>query len=437
MPLYHLITYGCQMNYADSERVASVLESLGYEETKNAAETDFLLYNTCSVRQKAEDRILGLRPLWQQMKKKNPKLIIALTGCMPAHGQYDLQEMLPELDIVFNIENLEELPAMIRDHGVVGTGRGPFLRRASNDYFSISPKSKNPFQVFIPIMTGCDNFCSYCIVPYARGREKSRPFENILEEAKQLLADGAKEITLLGQNVNSYHPPEGGAVSFPKLLELVNDLPGLERLRFVSSHPKDLSDELIECFATLEKLCPHLHLPAQAGSNEILKAMNRNYTREDYLKLIQKLRKACPEIKLTTDIIVGFPGETKQQFKDTLELVSEVGFEMIYIAKYSPRPGTLAYKLKDDVPFKEKKRRFRVLEKALGDYLKKANQNYLGKTVEVLVEGLSEKKEAYGRTPGFKQVTFPKNGAKPGDLVKVKVTEALKWELRGDMISND
>lgn len=415
------------MNYADSERVAGVLESLGYVWTEDALAADFLLYNTCSVRQKAEDRFFGLRKVWQSMKADNPKKIIALTGCIPAHGQYKLHKKLLELDLIFKIEDLGKLPELLSNN------QKNRKSKEQQDYFSIVPKVQHKFQVLVPIMTGCNNFCSYCIVPYTRGRERSRPVQDILNEVKKLVAEGALEVTLLGQNVNSYRglDEHGQELGFPELLKLVDAIPGYQRLRFSSSHPKDFSDELIACFAKLKKLCPHMHLPVQAGSNAVLKAMNRKYTRESYLAAIQKLKKVNPEISITSDIIVGFPGETKEQFEESRKLLREVGFDMVYISPYSLRPGTAAAKLPDDVPDLEKKRRFRVLTKDLKAYLEKENQRYLGKSLEILVEGVNRKGEAYGRAPNSKTVTFPAAKSKIGDFVQVEITEALAWELRG------
>lgn len=423
---YHLITLGCQMNYSDSERIASVLESFGYRPTGKLEQADIIIYNSCSVRQKAEERILGLRRKWQELKACKPGLKIGLTGCMVTHGQYKLDKRLPELDFYFGIADLPKLPILL----------GLKKELSETDYFSILPSSQTSFQALLPIMTGCNNFCSYCIVPYARGREMSRPVAEILHEARSLISKGAREIILLGQNVNSYAGPDqaGKKVTFPQLLSLVDALPGYERLRFVSSHPKDCSPALIACYSKLQKLCPHMHLALQSGSDRILQAMNRRYTAADYLKLVKNLRQDKPDISLTTDIIVGFPGETEADFQATVKLVKQVGFEMIYIGMYSERPGTAAAKLKDDISPTEKKRRYDDLTAVLRNYLLQNNQRYLNQTVEVLIEQKTKKGQATGKTPDFKTVSFQAGKVKVGDLAQVKITEPLAWELRGELV---
>lgn len=323
MPQYHIITYGCQMNKSDSERIASKLESQGNKPVKKIELADLVVINICSVRQSAIDRVYSKV---RQIRLKNPKVKIILTGCILEKDKQKLQEQVD--DVWQIVDSKTKANCQSQKHALV------------------------------PIMTGCDNFCSYCVVPYTRGREQSRPAQEIIKEVRNLVKQGYKEITLLGQNVNSYRSKSYG---FPKLLKVLNNISGNFQIKFLTSHPKDMSDELIKIIAQGEKIAKEIHLPVQSGDNQILKKMNRGYTVNQYKKLIKKIRKKIPKVKISTDIIVGFPGETKKQFANTVKLVQEIGFCQIYTAAYSPRPGTAAFKLKDDVPSDEKKRRKRIL----------------------------------------------------------------------------
>jgi len=327
---YHIITIGCQMNKSDSERVARVLEKQGYKQTGNKYRSDLVVINTCGIRQSAEDKVYGLVP---RIKKENPKAKIILTGCLVA--RVDVKRRLKEYVDVW-------LP----------------INQIADDYLKIKPKYNSEFSVFVPIGNGCNNFCSYCVVPYARGRETYRPVKDILAEVRGLVRKGYKEITLIAQNVNSY---KLGKVDFADLLKKVNDIPGDFKIRFATSHPKDMSDKLIKTIASSKKVLKEIHLPAQSGDNQILKKMNRKYTVGHYKKIINKILKLMPGAKVSTDIIVGFPGETKNQFNNTVKLFKDIKFSQAYVARYSPRPGTAAYKLVDSVTPMEKKRRWLAL----------------------------------------------------------------------------
>jgi tRNA-2-methylthio-N6-dimethylallyladenosine synthase len=325
---YWIITFGCQMNKSDSERIASVLEKRGYQPACKENEADLIVINCCSVRQSAVNRA------YAKVNKYFEKKRVILTGCVLKEDKNKLKDKVSEF-------------------------------WHPNDYFECLPIHQSKFQAFVPIMTGCNNFCAYCVVPYTRGREKSRPAKEIIKEVKSLVQKGCKEIVLLGQNVNSYKDRN---VNFPKLLKKINDVEGDFKLNFITSHPKDMSDELIETMAECQKLIKEIHLPVQSGDNEILKKMNRHYTATHYKKFIKKIKQKIPGIKISTDIIVGFPGETKKQFQNTVKLCKEVNFDKAYISKYSPRPGTAAVKLKDDLPEDEKKRRWRTLDTLINKF---------------------------------------------------------------------
>jgi len=346
---YHIIAFGCQMNISDSERVSTILEKLKYKKTSNINEANLIVVVMCSVRQSAVDRVHGLA---HKFKKLNPKIKTILTGCVL---QKDRKKFENSFDYVIDIKNISELFKIARQQ---------VSQDLKNNYLSITPKYSNKFSASVPIMTGCNNFCSYCVVPYTRGREISRPARDIIQEIKKLINPtsprlrGAKEIWLLGQNVNSY---KNGKTNFPKLLKMANNIPGNFTLCFITSHPKDFSDELIKTMKNCEKVSKRLNLPIQSGDDEILKKMNRPYTVAQYKALVKKIRKAIPDISLSTDIIVGFCGETKKQFQNTVKTLKEIGFDMAFVNKYSPRTGTAASKMEDNVPWAEKKRREKVL----------------------------------------------------------------------------
>lgn len=410
------------MNKSDSERVASVLKNMGYQPVNKPAQADLIIVNMCSVRQSAVDRVYGLGKKFNEFKKQNPNLKTALTGCILLSDKIKLKK---QFDLIFDIKNLIKLSDILCYHHVIP-------RSNALEYFSIFPSSDSSVTAYVPIMTGCNNFCAYCVVPYVRGKEISRSTLEIIEEVKKLIKKGYKQIILLGQNVNSYKDKN---IDFPELLKLINDLPEKFWLYFVTSHPKDLSDKLIEVMSLGEKIAEYLHLPVQAGDNQILKQMNRGYTVEKYKKIIKKVRKKVKNINISTDIIVGFPGETKKQFIQTVKLIKWAKFDIIYTAQYSPRPMTAAFKLKDNVIKKEKKRREQILTKILKKTALKNNRKYLNKTIEILIEKKIKNDFYLGKTKTFKNVKIknPKGLLKIGQFIKVKIINATPWGLEGQI----
>jgi len=461
---YFIHTYGCQMNYSDTERIESYLDRLGFKKAKTDKKADLIIFNSCSVRQKAEDRVLGkMQPLILE-KRKRKNLILALTGCMVRKSStkktdiknqdYFIKNIDP-LDIAFRIEDLPKLKTLIEEVSKK-SARQPTPKtdlESLSSYFHIPAKHKSTFQAFIPISTGCDKFCTYCIVPYSRGREVSRPMEEILKEAEELVKNGCLEITLLGQTVDSYgissidrqrklfdyNKIDAGTIDppFVQLLKKLDTLysKGLRRLRFTSPHPKDISPQLIECYKNLKTLMPHIHLPVQSGDNNCLKRMNRPYTRERYLEIVKGLREARPDIAITTDIIVGFCGETEKEFQNSYNLYKEAEFDFTYLAQYSTRKNTYAAKnLKDDIPTKEKRRRWHELNNILKTTTQKKLEKYVGKTVEVLVEKHVGTRYT-GTSPHNKVVQFAsKQKNLKGTIRKVKIKEAKNWILFGELV---
>ena len=430
MKKYFIITYGCQMNRSDSERIANVLENIDLKLAKKMNDADLILVNMCSVRQSAVDRVYGLFPNFQKFKKENSKLKTVLTGCIL---KKDRMQFAKRFDWILDINNLFRWPKIlkIRDGG-----------QMKKNYFEILPKYQTRFSALVPIMTGCNNSCAYCVVPYTRGKEISRPAKEIIQEIKKLIKGGYKEIWLLGQNVNSYRD---GLINFPKLLKAVNDIRGDFWIRFTSPHPKDFSEELIRVMAKCQKVTPYLNLPVQSGDNEILKKMNRPYTISYYKKLIKKIRAAFKiyrrglekEVSISTDVIIGFPGEREKQFKNTVKLFKEIKYEMAYIARYSPRPGTVAEKLKDNVPPPEKERRYKILTKILKENAQDQNKKYLGREIEVLVDEIKNQ-SLIGKSRHYKTVKISidsKCRAQKtnliGQFVKVKIIDTSPWGLKG------
>jgi tRNA-2-methylthio-N6-dimethylallyladenosine synthase len=450
---YYIIIIGCQMNKSDAERIAGYLESIGYEETADRKSADVVILTTCGVRQSAESRVYGLVP---RIKKENPKTTIILTGCLSERT--DVRKRLNKwVDIWLptkEIPNLN-LEACLPDSQVSNS------ELSNCDYLKIKPKHSTSFSAFVPIGNGCNNFCSYCVVPYARGRESYRPSGDIIKEVQELVKKGYKEITLIAQNVNSYEYNTNDAndkrmtriaddvVNFPKLLRMVNDIPGDFWIRFATSHPKDMSKELIKTIAECDKVCKHVHLPAQAGDNEILRRMNRKYTIEHYLGLLSEIRKQCdkritskqwfPPVAISVDIIVGYPGETKKQFGNTVKLFKVANYDMAYLAQYSPRPGTASAKEEDDVPVEEKKRREKELNDILSKTCLKNNKRYLGKTVKILCEAVNKNGELMGRTETNKVVRVHCGISKKekselvGKFLDVKIVVAEDFGLNGEL----
>ena len=434
-------TFGCQMNKHDSERIAGMLEGLGASMVETIEEADIVVFMTCCVREAADVRLYGqvasLKNVPLRAGTPLSKRIVAVGGCIGQRDGEKLTEQLPHLDVVFGTHNLGSLPGLLSAAVADGAHHVEVLESSADFPTTLPTAREHSWAAWLPITVGCDNFCSYCIVPYVRGREKSRTLEDIAEEARGYVGAGVREITLLGQNVNSYGRDLYGEPRFVDVLDAV-DATGIERLRFATSHPKDLTDEVIARFGTLRSLMPALHLPAQSGSDRILAAMNRRYTREHYLGLIAKLREACPGIALSTDIIVGFPGETEEDFLQTLSLVEEVGYSQVFTFIYSKREGTPAAKLVDDTSREVIQERFDRLVEAVQRCAYEANQAELGKVVDVLVEGVSKRDGTMlaGKSPKNQTVHAPLPEGRSvdelvGAVVPVRVDEARTWYLAG------
>ena len=430
-----ILTYGCQMNVAESERMAGQLQTIGYELTENFSDADLILINSCCVRAAAEDKVYGKIGELKKYKMQKPSLILGVTGCLAQKDGEELAKRFPQLDFVLGTGQRGELVEVVQN---LESARSQLVDTSNVsgmiDDENIFPIRGGSVSAFVPIMYGCNNFCTYCIVPYVRGRERSRLPEEILAEMREAVSSGFKEITLLGQNVNSYGKELGK--TFAELLTDADKIAGLERLRFMTSHPKDLSDDLISAMANGKNICEHIHLPVQYGSNKILQKMNRVYTVEKYLELVKKIRAAIPEISLTTDLIVGFPGETEDDFKQTLEFLQEVQFDMAFTFIYSVRTGTPAATFENQVDDETKHRRLEKLMEVQNKISLEKNLKLQDKIVEVLVEGASktDKNIFTGRTRTNKLVLFPHEVEKPGDLIQVKVEQVQTWILKGRQV---
>lgn len=445
MPTYFTHTFGCQMNHSDSERVAAVLEKAGFDRSPDIDQADLLIINTCSVRQKSEDKALGFM---RNHKKKHPHSKLAVTGCMvrqtgdKSNSRDELLRLDP-IDLVFRIEDTARLPKLIEPHFPdhdFSLFADAFGSGSIENYFRIVPKIESRTQVFVPIMQGCDKFCTYCIVPYTRGREISRPLDEVVDECRQHVEAGAKEITLLGQNVNSYRDGLEGEKCFAKLLLEIDKLHefGLSRVRFTSAHPQDFTDDVIEALATMRTRCPYIHLPVQHGSDQTLRAMNRNYTIETYKNIIRRIRKRMPDTTLATDIIVGFPGETEEDFEKLCDFAREMAFDFSYTAIFSPRKHTPAARmLKDFVPSDTKKKRFHIFDEVIKESAFARRAKFIGQTVEVLVEK-TEPTEAglwrnMGRSREFFEVWFESGRPLKGQVIEVQITEQRNYVLHGEI----
>lgn len=432
---FHITTFGCQMNEHDSEVIDGLLTERGFSSVKERKDASIVIINTCSVRDNADKRFFGTLGQLKKRKESDPSFIVCVCGCMMQQQRVvdTIKTKYPWVDVIFGTNSIHHIPELIEKVAIEKEKVVDIIENTEEIVEGLPAKRLFDHKALVNIMFGCNNFCTYCIVPYTRGREKSRAPEAIVDEVKGLVADGVKEIMLLGQNVNSY---DGNGTSFAELLKMLNDVDGLERIRFMTSNPKDLSDELIEAFAVCDKLCRNLHLPIQSGSNRVLKRMNRKYTREDYLKLIEKLRKTVPDITLSTDIIVGFPGETNEDFEETLSIVKEVEYDSAFTFIYSIRKGTPAEKFEDQIEESEKHRRFDLLVNAVNEISEKKNKAYQDRVEKVLVDGVSknDKSTLTGRTDGFKLINFAGKKELIGSLVDVKITDAKTFSLFGEVI---
>lgn len=435
-----VITHGCQMNEHDSEKITWLLEKMGYSIVNDIDDADLIILNTCSVRHSAEDKVYGQLGNLKNLKSKKRNLKIAVCGCMMQREESRnyVIEKFPNVDIIFGTNNIWKLPELL---SLSYDGKKLAMdieENALNIDDSLGANRLYNFKSYVNIMYGCNNFCSYCIVPYTRGRETSRRPGEIIKEIEELAKNGTKEVTLLGQNVNSYGKTFENNYTFADLLEEVNDIKGIERIRFMTSHPKDISDELIYSFKDLDKLCNFLHLPVQAGSSNVLKMMNRKYTKEDYLRKIDKIKNVNPKIALSTDIMVGFPGESEEDFLDTLDLVKKVEYDTSFTFIYSIRENTPAANRKDQVPDKVKHERFERLLDVLYPIQEKKNKAYIGKTVPVLVEDISKKdaSNVSGRSNEFKLVNFKADKSDIGKIVNVRIKDANSFSLVGEKIES-
>ena len=432
-----IIVYGCQMNISDAERMEGQLRTIGYERTDAMDEADLILLNTCCVRETAEDKVYGKIGEIKHLKNQNPELILGITGCMAQKESDKLIKRAPHIDFVLGTNKVHELTQVVqeiqRERGhIVDTQLGE--TELPDD---VPVMRGGALSAWVPIMYGCNNFCTYCIVPYVRGRERSRLPEDVVKEVEQAVAQGYKEVTLLGQNVNSYGKDHQQA-DFADLLKMVDAVPGIRRVRFMTSHPKDLSDKVIAAIRDGEHLCEHIHLPVQYGSNRILKAMNRVYTIESYRDLVRRIHEALPEAALTTDLIVGFPGETDDDFQELLAFLKEIRYDSAYTFIYSKRSGTPAATMENQVDELVKKERLNQLMAVQNTISLEINQALQGKVLEVMVEGPSKHDAAVwnGRTRTNKIVLFPHGEEKAGDFIQVKITQPQTWVLKGERVDS-
>ncbi|MCQ4635536.1 tRNA (N6-isopentenyl adenosine(37)-C2)-methylthiotransferase MiaB [Anaerovorax odorimutans] len=433
---YHITTFGCQMNEHDSETIAGMLSQMGFSESPGRDEADVAIINTCSVRENADKRFFGTLGQLKKKKLADPEFTVCVCGCMmqQQHVIDSIKSKYPWVDIIFGTHNIHQFPQLLESvlrekEKVVNVWED-----GGDIVEGLPAKRLYKHKAFVNIMYGCNNFCTYCIVPYTRGRERSRRPQDILDEVKRLVSDGVREVTLLGQNVNSYKGDEH--TDFADLIYRLNEVSGLERIRFMTSHPKDLSDKLIQAYGDCDKLCNYIHLPVQSGSSRVLARMNRKYTREDYLNLIAKLKKTVPQITISTDIIVGFPGETEEDFEETLDLVRKVEYDSAFTFLYSIRRGTPAEKYEDQIPEDVKHQRFNRLVETVNSISAEKNAGYVGRVEKVLVEGLSKTSDRTytGRTEEFKLINFAGTPDMVGKIIDVKVTEGKTFSLEGEVI---
>ena len=447
--LFHIQTFGCQMNERDSETLAGMLVEMGYEQTTDKKAANVAIINTCSVRENADKRFFGTLGQLKKIKEVRPDFVVCICGCMmqQQHIIDTVKSKYPWVDLIFGTHNIHAFPGLLQNVVQERVKQVAVLENGGEIVEGLPAKREYRHKAFVNIMYGCDNFCTYCIVPFTRGRERSRRPEEIIKEVQNLVADGVKEITLLGQNVNSYRgisqridqdtdlgTTQGKVTTdFADLIHMLDEVEGLERIRFMTSHPKDLSDKLIEAYGTCNKLHTYIHLPVQSGSDRILARMNRKYTAKDYLELVNRLKATVPNLCITTDIIVGFPGETEEDFEETWNLCHQVQYDSAFTFIYSVRKGTPAENYGDQVPEAIKHERFNRLVEVINHYAAIKNEAYVGRVVSVLVDGPSKTDDTMisGRTKEFKVVDFPNGGQKVGDIVNVEITQGKTFSLRG------
>lgn len=423
----YIETYGCQMNEADSELMSGILVSAGFSLVKDLRTADVILVNTCAVRDSAERRVVGRLAELNKMKVRNPGVLLGVCGCMPKHTGAGLMKKAPYVDLLVGPDSYRRLPDLI--HGALTEESLDLRLDKSETYGGLSRVRAEGTAAWITVMRGCDKFCSFCVVPYVRGRERSVPPDEVLAQAREAAGEGYKEITLLGQTVNSYRH---NGVDFADILVGVSSVPGIERVRFTSPHPADFSQKLIDTMAGVEQICPHVHLPVQSGSDSVLEAMRREYSSSEYIDLVNRLRAAIPELSITTDILVGFPGETEKDYEDTRDLMERVRFDSAFTFRYSPRAGTYAFKkMTDDVSEEDKGRRLSEVIDLQEKISREINRGLIGREVDVLVEGRSKRRsgQLFGKTANFKTAVFPDNGATIGSTAAVHVVDATSHTL--------
>jgi len=434
-------TFGCQMNEYDSDKMADVLHaSEGLTQTDNVEEADVILFNTCSVREKAQEKVFSDLGRVRELKLKNPNLLIGVGGCVASQEGAAIVKRAPYVDMVFGPQTLHRLPDLIAQRRSSGVSQVDISFPEIEKFDNMPPARVEGATAFVSIMEGCSKYCSFCVVPYTRGTEFSRPFEEVLAEVAGLATQGVKEITLLGQNVNAYRGPmeDGEIADFATLLEYVHEIPGIERMRYTTSHPREMTQRIVDCYRTLPKLVSHLHLPVQAGSDRVLVNMKRGYTTLEFKSLVRKLKDARPDICLSSDFIVGFPGETEDDFERTMKLINDVGFDASFSFVYSRRPGTPAADLSDDVPEELKLTRLRRLQARIDELALNVNKNMIGTVQRVLVEGMARKnpelQELAGRTDNNRIVNFAGNPRLINQFVEVLITETFPHSLKGEIV---
>ncbi len=431
---YFVKTYGCQMNEHDTENLKALLEEMGFSECQDYTKADLVLLNTCSIRENAHNKAFGMLGRLKHLKESNPNLVIGLCGCM-AQEEKVVDEILKKykyVNFVFGTHNIERLPDLLLENFNTGSQIIEVFSTEGDIVENIPVKRANKYKAYVNIIYGCDKFCTYCIVPFTRGKQRSRNPEDIVNEVKSLVKEGYKEVTLLGQNVNAYGKDLDINYGMEDLLEDVSKT-NIPRIRFVTSHPWDFTDNMIDTIAKYPNIMPYIHLPVQSGSNKILKLMGRRYTREEYLELFNKIKKRIPNCTISTDIIVGFPNETEEDFNETLDLVQECKFDNAFSFIYSPREGTAAAKLEDKVTLTEKENRLYKLNEELNKYFLLSNRKMLNKVVDVLVEGINDKGKLFGYSDTNKLINFVGDEQSIGSIVKVKITDAKTWSLDGEM----